>query len=230
MKTEVTKCSKYSIGSIINDKCLSCENDYYPKYNYDKDSFIKCFNSPDGYYLDPLNKVYKQCYDSCLSCDKEGNELAHNCIQCKDEYIYETKINVSSAYRNCYSAFKNIPYDFLMYNKCYKYNQKLIPENNTCIKDCSKLEIYKYEFNNICYDQCPNNTKESKDYKYICEIICPKELPYELIETHKCVANCSINDMFNNKCRINYKEENTENLRNKIIDEILKGNLGEILE
>ena len=36
--------------------------------------------------------------------------------------------------------------------------------------------------------------------------------------------------MFNNKCRINYKEENTENLRNKIIDEILKGNLGAILE
>ena len=70
----------------------------------------------------------------------------------------------------------------------------------------------------------------SKDNKYICEIICPKELSYELIETHKCVANCSINDLFRNKCRINYKEENTENLRNKIIEEILKGNLGKILE
>ena len=51
LKTEITKCSKYSIGSLINDKCISCEKDYYPKYNYDKDSFIKCFNSPEGMNL-----------------------------------------------------------------------------------------------------------------------------------------------------------------------------------
>ena len=230
LKTELSKCSKYSIESLINDKCISCENGYYPKFNYDQDSFIKCFHSPEGYYLDQINNSYKQCYDSCKSCDKEGKELHHNCIQCKDEYIYETQINVSSAYRNCYSTFKNIPSDFLMYNKCYKNNQKLIPENNTCVKDCSKAEIYKYVFNNICYEECPNNTQISKDNKYICEIICPKEFPYELIETHKCVRECSINDIFRHKCRINYKEKNNENLSNKIVEDILNGNLREILE
>ena len=35
-------------------------------------------------------------------------------------------------------------------------NTKLIPMNNICISDCSHDEIYKYEFNNTCYEECPS--------------------------------------------------------------------------
>ena len=42
---------------------------------------------------------------------------------------------------------------------CTKYySKKYIKESNSCIDTCSTEIIYKYDFNNICFENCPINT------------------------------------------------------------------------
>ena len=43
--------------------------------------------------------------------------------------------------------------------------KKLIPENDECVDNCSST-VYKYNYNNICYQNCPNRTYNNN---YICE-------------------------------------------------------------
>ena len=52
-------------------------------------------------------------------------------------------------------------------NKWRKYQKKIIAESNTCLQNCSNDSIYKYEYENKCYDICPNGTHNNN---YICEI------------------------------------------------------------
>ena len=55
-----TKCDLYSIDSIINNLCISCQNDFYEKENDLSNiyPYINCYNSIEGYYLDN-NKYFK---------------------------------------------------------------------------------------------------------------------------------------------------------------------------
>ena len=155
----------------------------------------------------------------------------HNCLSCKKAYEFENIANTD--FGNCYKLKNNSSdYNNISIINCNKNDTKFIPANNICINDCSKDEIYKYEFNNTCYEECPTNSTVSKENKFYCEIICPKEKPYELIESHQCIENCSISEMFKNICTINYKEENktkSQNLGKKIVEEILNGNLGKLI-
>ena len=106
-----------------NKKCIeSCLNN---KYEYElnnicynecpKDSFIisddeldnnnsenikKCYDkTPEGYYLDINNKIYKKCFKNCKYCYGEGNETINNCKECNDNYIF---ISDSIYKNNCY--------------------------------------------------------------------------------------------------------------------------------
>ena len=185
LKSNISKCASYSIESIINNTCLSCENNYgyYSLEENIDDSYIECIKNPIGYYLDKENKVYKKCYYLCKTCNISGSDENPNCLEHiniyrsniikstnidLEEYITDNnEINIS--YRN------NINSIFIPITNgvegCYKNNTKLIPMNNICISDCSHDEIYKYEFNNTCYEQCPNNTIKSKKNEFICELI-----------------------------------------------------------
>ena len=84
---KIAKCSNYSLGSILNELCISCKEGFYPIYNdqLNKNSFIKCYKDPEGYYLNESIWKYKPCYLSCQTCDGDGNELFHNCLKCKIE-------------------------------------------------------------------------------------------------------------------------------------------------
>ena len=174
LKTSISKCKDYSIKSLIDDKCISCKNGYYPILNNEGDSFVKCLKYPF-----------------------------------EEKYLY------------------------LIKNNCSKDNNKFIPNNITCINDCSMDKIYRYEFNNVCYKKCPSNTKQSKNNEFYCEISCTEEFPYEIIENQQCVSNCSISDLIKHRCKINFKVQNEQkktNLGIKIVKEILNGNLGDLLE
>ena len=173
-KTELSRCLNFSVKSIIEEKCISCKNGYYPIFIYEEDSFVKCLRYPF-----------------------------------------------------------NINYSYLIRNECYKYNMKFIPNNISCVNDCRMDKKYRYEFNHVCYEECPSNTKPSKNNEFYCEILCPEDLPYEIIETQLCVSYCSISDMLENICRINFKSGNEKkktNLGIKIVEEILNGNLADLLE
>ena len=107
-------------------------------------------------------------------------------------------------------------------NDCQKDKSKFIPEKKYCIDDCSKDDIFKYEYKNNCYDKCPNKTSSLLNNIYYCEIECSYDLPYEIIELQNCVQYCTIIDLFNNSCKLNYKSTYLEdNIINNFEKEII---------
>ena len=181
-------CFKYNIKiDLKTNKCIEycIEGEY--KYEYDNYCYDKCPNTtyisnnkkylcllkkPDNYYyFDINNKVYKECYNKCKNCNEEGDETNNNCIECKDGFIF---LNDTNCYKIC-----PYYYYFNEYNKytcteekqCpFKYN-KLIKEKNKCVDDCSKDDIYIFEYNHICYKYCPNNTNESNHICFENEVL-----------------------------------------------------------
>ena len=83
--------------------CLICGKQFYQIYNNlnDNNSYINCYDSPKGFYLDNSELLYKPCYNSCKSCLINGNDSSHNCLECKDDYIYKSILN-NPNYKNCY--------------------------------------------------------------------------------------------------------------------------------
>ena len=104
-KCDLIKCSKCSDESKEKNLCIICNYDekYYPKENdiNNIDSFIDCYKSAEGYYLDKNNTkpIYRLCYESCSECNIGGNNEYHNCVECKSNYYIELHKN---EYKNCY--------------------------------------------------------------------------------------------------------------------------------
>ena len=88
------KCKICSFESIYNNLCIECniDDNYYPKLNDESniELFLQCYNSNEmqkGYYLDNDNNIYKQCYNKCKKCEREGNDENNNCLECLDNFI-----------------------------------------------------------------------------------------------------------------------------------------------
>ena len=54
---------------------------------------------------------------------------------------------------------------------CFSKNIKLISELAKCVNNCSEDENYKYEYENKCYKECPNETISSTENEFICKQI-----------------------------------------------------------
>ena len=168
-------------------------------------------------------KVYKQCFNSCKTCDIEGNINKHNCKICKDNFNFEMPYE---NYKNCYEICENYYYydEINNISKCTKtpecpidYN-KLILEEKKCIDYFGKNFNYKYEFQNRCYINCPNNSTVRTNItflgffydKYFCKPICNELNPFEIIKSQSCVKNCDIKLLNEHLCEINYLPKNYE--------------------
>ena len=81
-------------------------------------------------------------------------------------------------------------------SSCPKEYNKFISAKKQCIDECSKDDIYKYQFKSECYQECPPNTWQSNVIDNFCEIICSKESPFEILEKQECTNNCSIKDFY----------------------------------
>ena len=185
-------CFEENIKISLNEnKCFkSCNESQfkyeYKNYCYEKcpiNSFIKdndeyiCIdkNNDDSYYLDNNTGMYKECYKSCKKCNERGNEINNNCFECKDDFIF---LNDSKDDRNCYEECNYFYYidEYDNYN-CTKERicpdkfNKLIKAKNKCIDKCENDNIFKYEFNNTCYEHCPNGTNQSNNICFYKEII-----------------------------------------------------------
>ena len=223
------KCSSCSKESTEQNLCLSCNNldNYYEKYIEPLNSnslFKECLKSLEGFYLDSTNLLYKPCYHSCLSCDKNGNEDYHNCIECNDEYKFVIKFNnYFNCYTECHNYFyieensNNIKYKYkcTLNFECPDNYNKLIPDLGKCIDKCESEDNYKYEYRNKCFNDCPegskkiNNTSDN-DKKYFCKPICKDEEPFEIIKEQKCVKYCATEELKNNMCNLNFKNNYQE--------------------
>ena len=74
------------------------------------------------------------------------------------------------------------------------YSKKYIKESNLCIDSCSTEIIYKYDYNNYCLENCPNNTVLDND-TFTCN---------------------SIEDIGKNDTGFNINSTNNNNTSNKI--------------
>ena len=165
-------------NELNNDNIYNCSMDnYIPKCN-------NINNNDDIEKIISTDILENQCYFTCKSCDIYGDEINHNCIECKDNYKFELNI---SLYKNCYNNCTYFYYIDIYTQKYYctkdkkcpdDYN-KLIPNKNQCINNCSLYDDYKYEYNYICLNQYPsdlssfifficNNTIDNKDNFFGC--------------------------------------------------------------
>jgi hypothetical protein len=114
-----------------------------------------------------------------------------------------------------------------------KQKQKIIFDKRICLNDCLNDKKYKYEYNNFCYSKCPTGTHLKNDENYSCEKNineCIVKYPFLNIETNKCIEDCSAQDFFNNKCRLNnYNIESQRILIMNIINGLEDGSMDDIL-
>ena len=225
----------FKVTSDLTFNSNNAQKIYIKFKNYGK---ILAGEKECGFFIRVCNERCSNCYDSDIS---ENN---HQCIECKDGYYHvkdtyncvtkEEMIGTVYSFDEKENIFKIC--DYYIYYKLlnelkyctYNYScptdfNKLIPEKNQCINSCSKDKEYKYEFRNTCYRKCPINISvKSKTIKYYCEAICNKDYPFEIIETQDCVSSCSIKEIDQGICKLNYKSKGKEGKEseNKAIENV----------
>ena len=165
------KCKTSSSESISYNLCTLCntEKGYYPVQVNDNSlfhGFFECFNDntkPKNFYFNSTINKYKICYETCLTCNEEGDEYNNNCLTCDLNYIKRPDYPNS---KNCVTkcAYSYYYTDYGQYkctdnSYCPEEVNLYIKELKKCTKDCSKEDKYIYQYEGICLEKCPNNTK-----------------------------------------------------------------------
>ena len=173
--TKNIKCKTATYESASYDLCTECDNDngYYSVHYSDNSflhGFLECFNienKPSNLFYDNSLKIFKQCYISCKTCSRAGNENSHNCLKFDDNYIKQPDISDTT---NCVMACNYMYYytDYGLYkctieNKCPEEAKLYIEELKKCTFDCSKEKIYKYKYSTKCLANCPENTEPNEE-------------------------------------------------------------------
>ena len=172
----INNCSDevfHSKSQCKNNKCLLCTEqsdniglclickDGYVKVNYDNSSFYDCILKVDPilnkFYLNETLNVYKPCYERCSSCVEGGNIKHHNCLGCIEGY------NLNLGHKMCighseYYYILNNEYHKLDIYQCPNEAQFYLKENNSCIDDCKKDNLYSVFFFGNCLEKCPERT------------------------------------------------------------------------
>ena len=178
---QLEKCELCNEESVNKNLCIKCNN-FKGYYFLNKDSiskeemrdeYIDCVNNetkPSNFYFNEENKDYRLCYKTCATCDKGGNWKINNCKTCGQNYIFKPDINPTT---NC--VIKCPFYYYYTRNGQYKCSEDyycplnyilLKKEKGKCTNDCKKDNTYKYQYDNHCLNECPDNTINDT---YICK-------------------------------------------------------------
>ena len=82
------KCLKCNEESKKLNLCISCNEDKnYKRLNYDnllEQTYHECIlkTSPKlkRFYFNATTNEFRPCYETCATCEKEGNSKYHNCL------------------------------------------------------------------------------------------------------------------------------------------------------
>ena len=191
----------YSEQKLCLDECLLTQFEFN-NYCYDDcpenthkifiDNY-KCIEEvPENFFLDNDN-IYKKCFPLCKKCAQLGNELENKCEKCINDYTFinDPSLNSENCYNKCnyyYYLDESSKYTCTQFNECpLKYN-KLVLQKNKCIDSCINDNDYKYDYNNICYEECPENTKTYIDEKKCLDSCELNQFEYD----NKCYNNCDL--------------------------------------
>ena len=89
--------------SLDDQKCNECKNGFYFVENTKN-----CFGEPpDGYYFNREKYVYSKCYKTCKACSKINEGNIHNCLVCKENYLFYRHTNcLDCKYNNKYVNYE----------------------------------------------------------------------------------------------------------------------------
>ena len=110
--------------------------------------------------MDKDESLYKKCYDSCETCEIQGNNIAHNCKKCDNKLTMEFAVNnYYNCYQNCsyYYYFDNFSNYHCTINGSCPYEYPIL-KNREC-------EEHK-EMKNLVLDLLNNITKEDETKYY----------------------------------------------------------------
>lgn len=180
----------YTLESIKYGLCKKCNTDidYYKVLDpnstlYDNgQGFVKCLNNATKghFYLDrtdPLNPIYKPCYETCSQCDEKGDAYNHKCINCALKYrkIKNVTDNIGNCEADC--PFADYYEYFLGYYQCTETNSCPetapyfldTPDLRRCFKDCEKSPGYNWSYAGKCYQNCSMANAEEDYVKHTCK-------------------------------------------------------------
>ena len=104
--------------------------------------YINCYKQLKGYYLN--NGLYKKCYDACETCDIQGDNITHNCLECNINFSFGINTNNhKNCYKNCnhyYYFDGENNYQCTLNLTCPNGYSKSNQNTKECIKDDYKLE------------------------------------------------------------------------------------------
>ena len=216
------KCNsncKTCFGPSENN-CLSCKYSIF--YAYEGICRTICPDKTFPTRDDEGNKICKDCFPNCATCNELGIYNDMKCLTCSDDQIkYEN--NCFDIYDNKAKSFYN-PLEYSEITSCLGLFDKYIIENtNECI---NKPEIGYFVSNNKtgvlspCHPDCKTCSKNFTDRNPNCDSCSNETL--KVLEG-KCVQNCPEgyyqNDIYCLKCHKNCKTCNSG---------IIKDNIGKI--
>ena len=86
------KCRTSTSASSNYDLCTSCNTDanYYPLRIPKFPDFVECLqetDAPTNVYFNDTISEFKLCYETCLTCDGDGDDINNNCLTCDNNHI-----------------------------------------------------------------------------------------------------------------------------------------------
>ena len=164
------KCKTITPESLEYNLCIECntEYNYYPALKPNDNyfhGFTECYNDntkPINFYLDAIEKKYKPCYETCLTCNIGGNEYINNCILCANFYIKKPETpGTAGCVTKCEFAYYYTSYgQYKCVNNtnCPEEANLYIKELGKCTDNCRKEGEYQYQYDGKCLKECPKNT------------------------------------------------------------------------
>ena len=130
---------------------------------------------------------------------------------CKTNYLfYDDSFYKNNCYKKCpYNYYFDDNYIYNCADNCSVISYKLIVNSNKCIDKCEKDNIYKYEYDQICYEECHDGINSEK------EGICLDKNIYQYINTtnNEIIGdNEEIFQIIKDKSLFNYNISNGEEM------------------
>lgn len=221
LSIEIKRCfsgcgSCEEIGTETDMKCLTCNNEMN-YYRISGDSSNNCYYLTNHYYL--KDNVLHHCYNSCLTCNGEGNSISNNCITCDESNGYYRLPDTLSDCTN--NKPSNTYLDLLSgaYLKCYFLCEECLGGysiyQHNCTSCKTSLAIQHPLIPTNCVIPCPTGSywylDDNMIYKCLSNPFCPESRPILENNNNQCVENCkhtgtcvycrnNIVYEYNNKC------------------------------
>ena len=238
-KCELEKCLTCPKVALNKKLCTKCNDNYYPKENdpLNLGEYFNCYNeTPEGYYLDTINSLYKKITYICVDQTKKNcykiieyskskitfniKEINSNAIgSCLyfNKSIYYGQINCIDKPKNTYYVINGIENTGIIKDcnisckSCYGESTK---GNTNCIECADNYFKTEYSNTNCMHkDLIPSNyyLNITDNIYYQCHLKCKTCIgSYNIITNDMHCIFCVDNTFFlygDNKSNCYYKEE-----------------------